>query len=529
MPFGLKNADATYPRLVNKMFTEQLGKTMEVYIDDMLVKSLEEKDHVKHLQDCFEQLNLHNMKLNPAKCRFTVTSGVFLGYLVTHRGIEANPKQTNALIEMASPRTKQEVQRMTGRAFQDLKVYLVNPPVLAKPVEGEPLFLYIAVSLTAVSGVLFNRGRNALSANGEGSLSCRNVDSETETILPVALDRSLPLRSILHNPSELGRLAKWAVELSEYDIEYRNMSCAKSLVLADFLIELPTEGVETEGVEELTSESTWTLHIDAEYETLIAGLRLALDIRIQKIRAFCDSQIVANRRMKAYLKVVQELTKQLEEFELTRIPRGENASADALAALASTSDPGLRRVIPVESIDKPDIGVVDGVNLINPPEEEQDMDEDVSRETTEYGSDKEWMGAIRTYIADGEVPSDRWAAQKLKAQALLTIADGNVFKWQFSGPLLTCIKGAEARKIMEEAHSGAYGNHASGRSLAIKIKRHGYYWPTMVKDCEKFSVKCEKCQARPNHPSAYRTIIISLGSLSVYEVVNGHRQTFAKV
>ena len=101
MPFGLKNTGASYQRLVNRMFFEQLGKTMEVYIDDMLVKSLQAKDHVSHLEECFAQLNSHNMKLNPTKCRFAVASGEFLGYLVTYCGIEANPKQINALIEMA--------------------------------------------------------------------------------------------------------------------------------------------------------------------------------------------------------------------------------------------------------------------------------------------------------------------------------------------------------------------------------------------------------------------------------------------
>ena len=106
MPLGLKNVGATYQRLVNRMFSEQLGKTMEVYIDDMLVKSLEERDHITHLQECFEELNLHNMKLNPANCRFAVASGEFLGYFVTFRRIEANPKQITALIEMVLPRTK---------------------------------------------------------------------------------------------------------------------------------------------------------------------------------------------------------------------------------------------------------------------------------------------------------------------------------------------------------------------------------------------------------------------------------------
>ena len=97
LPFGLKNAGATYQRHGNRMFSKKLGKTMEVYIDDMLVKSLKERDHITHLQECFERLNLHNMKLNPAKCWFAVSSGEFLGYLVTFRGVEANPKQITAL------------------------------------------------------------------------------------------------------------------------------------------------------------------------------------------------------------------------------------------------------------------------------------------------------------------------------------------------------------------------------------------------------------------------------------------------
>ncbi|KAL1220778.1 RNA-directed DNA polymerase-like protein [Cardamine amara subsp. amara] len=79
MPFRLKNACATYQRLVNKMFAEQLGKSMEVYIDDMLVKSARAEDHIGHLKTCFEIVNKYKMKLNPKKCTFRVTSGEFFG------------------------------------------------------------------------------------------------------------------------------------------------------------------------------------------------------------------------------------------------------------------------------------------------------------------------------------------------------------------------------------------------------------------------------------------------------------------
>ena len=104
MPFGLKNAGATYQRLVNRMFAAQLGKTMEVYIDDMLVKSLKAEDHINHLQQTFDLLRKYNMKLNPEKCTFGVQSGKFLGYLVSKRGIEANPSQIKAVLDIPSPK-----------------------------------------------------------------------------------------------------------------------------------------------------------------------------------------------------------------------------------------------------------------------------------------------------------------------------------------------------------------------------------------------------------------------------------------
>ena len=83
MSFGLKNAGATYQRLVNKMFSKQIGRKMEVYVDDMLVKSKEELAHLDNLQEMFATLRQYQMKLNPSKCAFRVVSGKFLGFLVS--------------------------------------------------------------------------------------------------------------------------------------------------------------------------------------------------------------------------------------------------------------------------------------------------------------------------------------------------------------------------------------------------------------------------------------------------------------
>ena len=115
MPFGLKNAGATYQRLVNKMFADYLGDTMEVYIDDMLVKSLLAEQHLDHLRQAFEVLQKYGMKLNPTKCSFGVAAGKFLGYMVTQRGIEANPDQIRSIMNLQSPACIRDVQRLTGR------------------------------------------------------------------------------------------------------------------------------------------------------------------------------------------------------------------------------------------------------------------------------------------------------------------------------------------------------------------------------------------------------------------------------
>ena len=185
IPFRLKNAGATYQRLVNQMFKKQIGRNFEVYVDDMLVKSRKEEDD---LRETFNTLRQYHMKLNPSKCAFGVSSGKFLGFIVSQRGIEANPEKVRAILEMCSPRTTKEVQSLTRKvaalnrfvskvtdkclpffktlkkafawteecetAFQELKHYLSNPPLLSLSKEGEDLFLYLAVSVTAVSAAL---------------------------------------------------------------------------------------------------------------------------------------------------------------------------------------------------------------------------------------------------------------------------------------------------------------------------------------------------------------------------------------
>ena len=114
MPFGLKNAGATYQRIVNKVFNSQIGRNLEVYVDDMITKSKQATNHVADLRETFMTLRNHQMRLNPDKCIFGVTRGKCLGFLVDEIGIKANPDKIKAILAMKSPKFVKEVKKLTG-------------------------------------------------------------------------------------------------------------------------------------------------------------------------------------------------------------------------------------------------------------------------------------------------------------------------------------------------------------------------------------------------------------------------------
>ena len=109
MPFSLKNAGSTYQRMITKMFEPQLGKNIKIYIDDMMVKSKLESEHINDLGNIFEILRRHKLQLNASKCSFGVGSRKFLGYMVTHYGIEVNPDQIKAINNLQLPWNLKEV------------------------------------------------------------------------------------------------------------------------------------------------------------------------------------------------------------------------------------------------------------------------------------------------------------------------------------------------------------------------------------------------------------------------------------
>ena len=190
MPFGLKNAGSTYQRMMTRMFKPHLGKSIKVYIDDMVVKSKVVSKHVGDLRNIFEILKKHKLRLNTSKCSFGVRLDKFLGYMVSHQGIEVNPNQIKAIKSLQPPWNPKEVQKLTrmttalnrfisrladkcrpffllmnkwkgfewieecALAFQQLKEYISHPSIMSSPEMDEVLFVYITVVSYAVSLVL---------------------------------------------------------------------------------------------------------------------------------------------------------------------------------------------------------------------------------------------------------------------------------------------------------------------------------------------------------------------------------------
>ena len=311
MPFGQKNAVATYQRLMNKMFTHQLGRNVQVYVNDVLVKSVRENDHLSDLQETFNTLRSYNMKLNPCKYVFGVTTGKFLGFIVSQRGIEVNPEKVRAIMELEPPRTVKAIQSLNGKiaalnrfiskatdkcfpffrvlrksfewmdecqkAFEDLKKYLSSPPLLSPSVPREELYLYIAVSQAAVSAALVLNDGCSQQPVYFVSRAFRGVEERYPRMEELALAlitaaRKLkpyfqahiivvlmdqPLKKAISSPEAAGRMALWAIELSEFDVRYHPRTAIKGQAVANFIAEYTQP--EDEGAE---GQKLWIIHRD---------------------------------------------------------------------------------------------------------------------------------------------------------------------------------------------------------------------------------------------------------------------------
>ncbi|XP_058223094.1 uncharacterized protein LOC131332813 [Rhododendron vialii] len=530
MPFGLKNAGATYQRLVNRMFKQQIERNVEVYVDDMLVKSAKAHNHVDDLEETFQVLKKYQLKLNLTKCAFGISLGKFLGFMVSQRGIEANPEKIQAILAMRSPQNIKEVQKLRGRvvlkkafewttteemAFTQLKEYLASPPLLGRTQDGENLFLYLAVSPQAVSTVLVREEQGTQLPVYYTSRALRGAElryPRAEKIAfamviaarrlrpyfqahPIKVLTDQPLRRILHSPETY-----WQISLEYTYPEPEELpreepkpwvlqvdgSTTKDASGAGLILTSP-KGQRLSYALRFEFKTT---NNETEYEALVVGLELASAIGASHVLAKSDSQLVVGQVlweytvkeeiMQKYVDKVKAQVAKLQSFNIVRIPREENNEADYLAKLATAKEDAIPRNTPVRYLELP--------SIVSP---------DIQVQAINYSDS--WTGPIVDYITNGTLPKDKVKARQLKIRAAKYLMMGDVlYRRSFSLPYLRCLTTTKSLQAMEEVHQGICGDHQGGRMLAYKLLRLGYYWPSMQKDCNSIVQKCEKCQRFAN-------------------------------
>ncbi|KAF8113304.1 hypothetical protein N665_0052s0027 [Sinapis alba] len=291
-----------------------------------------------------------------------------------------------------------------------------------------------------------------------------------------------PLRTVMKNTNHSGRLSKWAFELSEHDIGYKNKTAAKSQVLADFLVELAPELQQ----DLVLPSPNWVLHVDGSSTVKGSGTGVQLQSPTGELirqsfsfnfpasnnKAEYESLIAGLRLARADGCLPQNLAKDFEFFELIKVPRGENVCADALAALGSKLHDQVKRIIPIHRIETPSINLSEEKILAIAPETEIRPQEPIIGDQPTL----DWRAELIDYLADNKLPSGKWAARRLKARSTkYVVIDGNLHRWTATKVLLRCIAGEETRLVMAETHEGAAGNHSRGRALALKIRNLGFF------------------------------------------------------
>ncbi|KAJ9544085.1 hypothetical protein OSB04_023792 [Centaurea solstitialis] len=229
-----------------------------------------------------------------------------------------------------------------------------------------------------------------------------------------------------------------------------------------------------------------TTNNEAEYEALIAGLDIAYNLGARHLHVRSDSLLVVNQingdfqakdsNMMTYLKIAKEMIARFESFSIEQIPRDLNVQADALANLGSAFNEPTLESIPIIHLTTPTIEA----------KEEVQMNEQVYN----------WSLDIWNFLKHDQLPDDKMEARKTRSKASrYTIFENQLYRRSTSGLILRCITSKEQmNQILQEMHDGECGNHSGGRSLANRISRQGYYWPTLREDAIRYVQRCDACQ-----------------------------------
>uniref|UniRef100_A0A2N9I4Q5 Uncharacterized protein n=1 Tax=Fagus sylvatica TaxID=28930 RepID=A0A2N9I4Q5_FAGSY len=448
MPFGLKNAGATYQRAMVTLFHDMIHHEIEVYVDDMIAKSRTAQDHLTDLRKLFQRLKKYQLRLNPNKCAFGVTSGKLLGFIVSGRGIEIDPAKV-----VPSFYTSQS-KKHPWAACWDNKTRLGRrsrqSTILARSSRSQrPAYLLVEKTCCALAWA---------------SKKLRQYMLYYTTWLVSRMD---PIKYIFEKPALTGKIARWQVLLSEFDILFvAPERRIKGQAIADYLADYPSEQLELMDSEfpdedvmtvDEDNHGRWKLYFDGaanavgsgigavlvspkgqqtpiavklgfdctnnmtEYEACIVGLQAALEFGAYELEVFGDSLLIVSQtngewqardpKLIPYQRYISRLVPKFKYVTFTYTPRAHNHFADALATLAS--------LIKLEIDDKP------------------------------------WYYDIKRFIQDREYPPRATENEKkyIRRMAFQFFLSGEIlYKRTHDATLLRCVDAEEANRHVQTCH-----------------------------------------------------------------------------
>jgi ribonuclease HI/transposase InsO family protein len=488
-------------------------------------------------------------------------------------------------------------------ALRNLKAPLTSAPILVPPTAGEALLIYVVATTQVVSAAIVAERReegHALPVQrpvyfisevlSETKIRYLQIQKLLYVVIltrrklrhyfeshPVTVVSSFPLGEIIQCREASGRIAKWAVEIMGETISFAPRKAIKSQVLADFV----AEWVDTHLPTALIQPELWTMYFDgslmktgagagllfisplgkhlryvlrfhfpasnnvAEYEALVNGLCIAIELGVRRLDARGDSQLVIDQvmknshcsdpKMEAYCDEVRRLEDKFYGLELIHVARRYNETADKLAKIASrwttippdvfsqdlhqpsvntddTPEPEKASALPEVPSAQPEAASA-------PPEAPSAPEGEalhVEEERNEVTPNRNWQTSYLQYLHRGELPLDRAEARQLARRAksfVLLDDEKELYHRSPSGILRRCISITEGQELLQEIHSGACGHHAAPRALVGNVFRQGFYWPTAVADATRIVRTCQGCQfyARQTHllAQALQTIPIT--------------------
>uniref|UniRef100_A0A2N9H6P6 RNA-directed DNA polymerase n=1 Tax=Fagus sylvatica TaxID=28930 RepID=A0A2N9H6P6_FAGSY len=477
MPFGLKNAGATYQRAMVTLFHDMIHHEIEKY----------------------------QLRLNPNKCAFGVTSGKLLGFIVSGRGIEIDPAKVQAIRSMPAPKTEKEIRSFLGR-INYIARFIAQLTATCEPLfkllrkDDVPSFYTSQSKKHPWAACWDNKTRLGRKEQAIYYLSKKFTEPETRYLLVEKTCCALA----------------WASKkLRQYMLYYTTWR-SRDKAIADYLADYPSEQLELMDSEfpdedvmivEEDNQGRWKLYFDGaanavgsgigavlvspkgqqtpiavklgfdctnnmtEYEACIVGLQAALEFGAYELEVFGDSLLIVSQtngewqardpKLIPYQRYISRLIPKFKYVTFTYTPRAHNHFADALATLASL------------------IKLVEGDD-VRPLRIE-------TRDIPAYCVCIEECMNVEAEIDD---------------KPCFSLSGEILYKRTHDATLLRCVDAEEANRLIQEMHAGLMGAHANGPFLARKIMRAGYYWLTMERDCIRHVQTCHKCQMYQNSKNA---------------------------